>query len=51
MIPSLVASLRSNLAELENLVGRRLDTNERIATLLQASSRPITRRIGCLRHG
>jgi signal transduction histidine kinase len=32
----LVASLRSNLAELENLVGLRLKTRERLAGLLQA---------------
>ena len=35
-IQSLVASLRSNLAELENLVGLRLKTRERVAGLLQA---------------
>ena len=35
-IQLLVASLRSNLAELENLVGRRLETKERLAGLLQA---------------
>jgi signal transduction histidine kinase len=33
----LVASLRSNLAELENLVGLRLKTRERLASLLQAA--------------
>src|SRR5439155_19121781 len=32
----LVASLQSNLAELENLVGLRLETRERLAGLLQA---------------
>ena len=35
-IQLLVASLRSNLAELENLVGLRLKTRERLAGLLQA---------------
>ena len=35
-IQSLVASLRSNLPELENLVGLRLKTRERLAGLLQA---------------
>ncbi len=35
-IQLLVSSLRSNLAELENLVGRRLDTKARLAGLLQA---------------
>jgi signal transduction histidine kinase len=35
-IQLLVASLRSNLAELENLVGLRLKTKERLAGLLQA---------------
>ena len=35
-IQLLVASLRSNLAELETLVGRRLETRERLAGLLQA---------------
>ena len=35
-IQLLVASLRSNLAELENLVGLRLKTKERLAALLQA---------------
>jgi signal transduction histidine kinase len=35
-IQTLVASLRSNLAELEDLVGLRLKTRERLATLLQA---------------
>jgi adenylate cyclase len=35
-IQLLVASLRSNLAELENLVGLRLKTRERLAELLQA---------------
>jgi phosphoglycerate-specific signal transduction histidine kinase len=35
-IQMLVASLRSNLAELENLVGLRLKTRERLAELLQA---------------
>ena len=35
-IQSLVASLRSNLAELENLVGLRLKTREGLAGLLQA---------------
>ena len=35
-IQLLVASLRSNLAELENLVGQRLKTRERLAGLLQA---------------
>ena len=34
-IQMLVASLRSNLAELEILVGRRLETRERLAELLQ----------------
>ncbi len=36
-IQLLVASLRSNLAELENLVGLRLKTRERLAGLLQAA--------------
>ncbi len=36
-IQSLVASLRSNLTELENLVGLRLKTRERLAGLLQAA--------------
>jgi signal transduction histidine kinase len=36
-IQLLVASLRSNLAELENLVGQRLKTRERLAGLLQAA--------------
>jgi signal transduction histidine kinase len=35
-IQLLVSSLRSNLAELENLVGRRLETKARLAGLLQA---------------
>ena len=35
-IQLLVASLRTNLAELENLVGLRLKTRERLAGLLQA---------------
>jgi adenylate cyclase len=35
-IQLLVASLRSNLAELETLVGRRLESRERLAGLLQA---------------
>jgi len=35
-IQTLVASLRSNLAELEDLVGLRLKTRERLAALLQA---------------
>ncbi len=35
-IQSLVTSLRSNLAELDNLVGLRLKTRERVAALLQA---------------
>ena len=35
-IQLLVSSLQSNLAELENLVGRRLETRERLAGLLQA---------------
>jgi signal transduction histidine kinase/DNA-binding response OmpR family regulator len=35
-IQELVASLRSNLTELENLVGLRLKTRERLAVLLQA---------------
>src|SRR5262249_32711559 len=35
-IQLLVASLRSNLAELESLVGRRLETRERLTGLLQA---------------
>jgi len=35
-IQTLVASLRSNLTELENLVGLRLKTRERLAGLLQA---------------
>jgi signal transduction histidine kinase len=34
-IQLLVASLRSNLAELENLVGQRLETKERLAGLLK----------------
>jgi signal transduction histidine kinase/HAMP domain-containing protein len=36
-IQLLVASLRSNLAELQNLVGLRLKTRERLAGLLQAA--------------
>jgi signal transduction histidine kinase len=36
-IQLLVASLRTNLAELENLVGLRLKTRERLAGLLQAA--------------
>ena len=36
-IQGLVASLRSNLTELENLVGLRLKTRERLAGLLQAA--------------
>src|SRR5437660_1673731 len=36
-IQVLVTSLRSNLAELENLVGLRLKTRERLAELLQAA--------------
>jgi signal transduction histidine kinase len=35
-IQLLVASLRSNLTELENLVGQRVNTRERLAGLLQA---------------
>src|SRR5436309_1353253 len=35
-IQMLVASLRSNLAEVENLVGLRVETKERLAGLLQA---------------
>ena len=35
-VQSLVSSFRSNLAELENLVGLRLKTRERLAGLLQA---------------
>ena len=36
-IQLLVSSLRSNLAELENLVGLRLETRERLAGLLQSA--------------
>jgi signal transduction histidine kinase len=36
-IQRLVISLRSNLAELENLVGLRLDTRERLTALLQSA--------------
>lgn len=50
-IEPIVSSLTSNFDALENLVARRLETNERIKALLRGVSRRMMRRSGCLRRG
>ena len=50
-IQGLVASLRSNLTELENLVGLRLKTGSASPACCRRRSRPIRKRRACLRRG